>query len=238
MADPPVCNICGCATLITRPTAGGALCAECRSDGRTRLMWLMMADRGLLRPGLRVLHIAPERALAPRLAALHGEGYEPVDLQPEDYDHVPGIRRFDLVGDAAALPSRRYDLILHSHVMEHVPGNVSAILFHLHRALADDGTHLCCIPVMRNRSYAEDLGPIDPAEAEARFGQNDHVRRFGANDIQRTLGMIFALPETYDLVSRFGSDLLTRHAIPEIAWRGWSAQSVLALAKRDLLLRG
>ena len=162
---------------------------------------------------------------------------EPVDIAPEQYPFAPGIRAFDLVRDAPALPSQSYDLILHSHVMEHVRGNVTAVLFHLHRALKPDGKQVCCIPVIRERHYAEDLGPLAPDDAVARFGQDDHVRLFGARDIQATLGMIFALPGHYDLLRDYDADLLARHGIPEIAWSGWSANSVLMLGKQDLLLR-
>jgi phosphoglycolate phosphatase len=213
------------------------ICNACGSDGRTRLLWLMLQSRDLLRPGRRCLHIAPEAALAGRLHAILGDGYEPVDIEPERFRFAPGIRRFDLVGQAAALPSGHYDLILHSHVMEHVRGNVTAILFHLHRALKPDGHQVCCIPIMRGRHYAEDMGPLDAADAKRRFGQEDHLRIFGEEDLQATLGMIFALPERYDLVENHDETLLRRHAIPEVAWHDWSASAVLVLAKEHLLLR-
>ena len=229
-----LCNICGHQGMIVRPSRE-IVCTGCGSHGRMRLMWLMLRD--LLRPGLRCLHIAPEPALAPRLHAILGDGYEPVDIAPEQYPFAPGIRSFDLVKDAPDLPSYSYDLILHSHVMEHVRGNVTAVLFHLHRALKPDGRQVCCIPVIRERHYAEDFGALTSDDALARFGQDDHVRIFGARDLQATLGMLFALPERYDLQEDYGADLLARHGIPEIAWSGWSANSVLMLGKQDLLLR-
>nr|WP_226946814.1 class I SAM-dependent methyltransferase [Rhizorhabdus phycosphaerae] len=144
----------------------------------------------------------------------------------------------DLVRDAAALPSGHYDLIIHSHVMEHIPGNVTAVLYHLHRALKPEGRHICCIPIIRDGHSAEDLGPLDPADATARFGQDDHVRRFGGRDVQQTLGMIFRLPEHYDLTATFDEPTLIRNNIPRVVWRGWCPSSVLALGKEDLLLRG
>ena len=229
-----LCNICGHQGMIVRPSRE-IVCTGCGSHGRMRLMWLMLRD--LLRPGLRCLHIGPEAALAPRLHAILGDGYEPVDIAPEQYPFAPGIRRFDLVRDAPDLPSHSYDLILHSHVMEHVRGNVTAVLFHLHRALKPDGRQVCCIPVIRERHYAEDFGALTSDDAVARFGQDDHVRIFGARDLHATLGMLFALPERYDLQEDYGADLLARHGIPEIAWSGWSANSVLMLGKQDLLLR-
>ena len=232
------CNICGGTTLVPRGNRGNMICADCRSDGRTRLTWLILQSGELLRPGLRCLHFAPEIALAPRLREMLGAGYEPVDIAPDLFPHAPGTRHFDLVRDAASLPGGAYDLILHSHVMEHVRGNVTAILYHLHRALAPDGKQVCCIPFMRDRNYAEDLGSLSGEEATARFGQDDHVRVFGARDVAVTIGMIFKLPERYDLIEAHGVELLARHAIPEPAWSGWSANSVLVLGKDDLLLKG
>jgi phosphoglycolate phosphatase len=91
---------------------------------------------------------------------------------------------------------------------------------------------------VRERHYAEDLSPLAPDEATRRFGQNDHVRIFGARDLQATLGMIFALPEHYALLDTYDAALLARHGIPEVAWSGWSTNSVLVLGKEDLLLRG
>ncbi|MDB5687468.1 MAG: gph, partial [Rhizorhabdus sp.] len=67
-------------------------------------------------------------------------------------------------------------------------------------------------------------------------GQEDHVRIFGEHDLPRMLGMIFALPERYDLLAHYDQALLERHAIPEVAWSGWSTNSVLVLGKADLLL--
>ena len=236
-ADGLICNICGAADLTPRGSRGNMICGGCGSDGRTRLLWLVLTRARLLQPGLRCLHIAPEAALAQRLHQILGDGYEPVDIDPDRFPFAPNIRRLDLVTEAAHLPSATYDLVLHSHVMEHVRGNVTAILFHLHRALKPDGKQVCCLPVVRDRHYAEDLGSLPPDEATRRFGQEDHVRIFGARDLQATLGMIFALPERYELLADHDTALLARHAIPEVAWSGWSTNSVLVLGKADLLLR-
>ena len=236
LGNDRACNICLDTRLIARGKRGNMICESCGSDGRARLLWLFLERRALLRPGLRCLHIAPERAIAPRLSAIFGDGYEPVDIEPDRFPFAPNIRRFDLLTETAALPSGAYDLIVHSHVMEHVRGNVTAILFHLHRALKPTGYQICCIPIMPERHYAEDLGPLTADEAVVRFGQDDHVRIFGGRNLQATLGMIFALPERYDLVAEYGASLLARCGIPEVAWSDWSANSVLVLGKDDLLL--
>lgn len=230
-----ICNICGGSDFIARRDRGAVQCAGCGSNERARLLWLMLERNDLLRPGVRMLHIAPERAFAERLSALLGDGYEPVDIDPAAFPFASGIRRLDLC-EAADLPTGRYDVILHSHVMEHVPCNLTAVLFHLHRALKPEGRQVCCIPFARGEHSAEDLGPLPADVASQRFGQEDHVRRFGGEDVERTLGMIFRLPERYDLTRDIGPELLEKHNIPEKLWRGWSPNSVLVIDKGDLLL--
>ena len=88
---------------------------------------------------MRVLHLAPERAIAGRLAALVGDGYEPADINPATFPDIPGIRKLDLSVDASALSSYHYNVIIHSHIMEHVRCHVTAVLYHLHRALMSNG---------------------------------------------------------------------------------------------------
>ncbi|WP_340313338.1 HAD-IA family hydrolase [Rhizorhabdus argentea] len=231
------CNICGSTEFVARQKRGYVQCAGCGSNERGRLLWMMLEKHDLLKPGLRVLHLAPERAFAERLHALYGDGYEPVDIDPTQYDFAPNIRKIDLVEDAAKLPSDHYDLIIHSHVMEHIPCNITAVLYHLHRSLKDHGKQICCIPVIRDGTSAEDLGRLTAEDAIARFGQDDHVRTFGGKDMQKTLGMLFALPDRYDLTRDIDEATLIRNVIPRINWRGWSPNSVLVIEKDDLLLK-
>ncbi|WP_157699760.1 class I SAM-dependent methyltransferase [Pseudorhodoplanes sinuspersici] len=197
-------------------------------------MKLVLDDLGLPRPGQKVLHIAPERGLGPYVKKVAGDGYEAVDLVPKNFGWVT-TRKFDLTTDAALLPSESYDLIIHSHVMEHIPCNITAVLYHLHRALKPTGYHICCIPIVSG-SYETDFRAMDKNEATRRFGQFDHVRRFGVDDLHLTLGMIFKLPERYDLEARFGASVLDAHNIPKPARKGWSMHSIMALKKDDLLL--
>jgi phosphoglycolate phosphatase len=233
--DVPLCNICGSTSFKDRPYRPSAQCGGCGAMERTRIMKLILEQRGLPRKGDRVLHLAPEGRLSRWISEIAGNGYDPVDLKPEQYKHV-NTRKLDLVTDAERLPSRHYDLIVHSHVMEHVPANLTAVLWYLHRALKDDGLHLCCIPVTPRSRYSEDLSPLSPEEATKRFGQSDHVRRFGAEDIGHTLGMVFRLPEHYDIAARFGAERLLSHGIKAHAWRGFTQHTVLELRKDDLKL--
>jgi phosphoglycolate phosphatase len=121
------------------------------------------------------------------------------------------------------------------HVMEHIPCDVTAVLFHLHRALKNDGYHIFCIPVITG-TYASDFGELSREQAQRKFGHHDHVRRFGADDLEMTLGMVFRLPPEYDLTAEYDSSLLDSFNIPPYARTGWSPHNVLVKRKGDIKL--
>ena len=137
-------------------------------------MQLFLEQMDLVRPGIRIMHLAPEAGMSRKLIDA-GAIYEAYDINPSLYRHCK-VNYMDLL-DCERLPSRRYDLIIHSHVIEHVPCNITAVLFHLHRALKDCGTHIFAIPI-HGGSYVEDLGPMGEEERMRRFNQSDHVRKF------------------------------------------------------------
>ncbi|UXU07195.1 class I SAM-dependent methyltransferase [Agrobacterium tumefaciens] len=229
------CNICGSGSFIAMNKRPNVRCSGCGSVERTRVIKMMLDQLGLPKPGMRVLHLAPEEGLANYLRGIVGaDNYDARDIDLERYKKIK-VTYFDLVKDVDKLPSKAFDLIIHSHVMEHLPCNVTAVLFHLHRALTDNGAHVCSIPIC-DGYYEESTFPLPDAERERRFGQFDHVRRFGTEDLHLTLGMLFKIPKTYDLTTTFSEADLNSANIPATTWRGYSPHSVLALKKGDLLL--
>ncbi len=229
------CNLCGSERFMDMNGRPQARCVACGSLERTRVMKLFMDARCVLKAGCRILHLAPERGIYDSIRGTKGVDYDVVDFAPELYGFAP-VRKFDVTVDVEQLPSRHYDVVIHSHVMEHVPCNVSAALFHLHRSLKDGGSHLISIPIMGS-TYESDLGPIADEARVQRFGQKDHFRRFGASDLQRTLGMIFSLAERYELTDHFTEEVLDRHNIPAAARSGYTSHSVFCFGKNDLKLR-
>jgi hypothetical protein len=228
------CNLCGGDRFAEMSGRPRVRCERCGSLERTRVLKLMLDKWCELRPGSRILHIAPERGIYQSIAGVAGVNYEPVDLHPEAYSFGP-VRRFDVALEVESLPSKHYDIVIHSHVMEHVPCNVTAALFHLHRSLTDGGIHLFSIPIMGG-AYECDLGRLSDPERTRRFGQSDHYRRFGAADIHSTLGMVFRLPQRYELTDHFPIDLLDACSIPSSARGGFTSHSVFCLKKSDLKL--
>ena len=218
-----------------RPAVG---CTGCGSLERTRVMAMYIDQYNLVTSSTRILHIAPEYGLAKRIAAV-AKRYTMADIDLQRYSRLESLGqviRLDLCQDLEEIPARSYDLIIHSHVLEHVPCNYTYVLFHLHRILGHRGRMVCSIPITGGYYDSATAPSIDGQERLRRFGQHDHITRFGRADLDATLGKLYKLDD-YDLTRTFDVDLLDKHNIPESARRGFSPHTVLCLKRTDYLLR-
>jgi hypothetical protein len=238
-----ICNICGSGTFTDYGASGNPkkvvrhniLCTNCGSLERTRLLWMFLEKFGNLGPDTRVLHLAPEEGLYRVLARrLDPDKYVVADIDPKRYLFAPNFRRMDLTkleGEA----SFQYDIILHSHVMEHIPCNIAYTLYHLHRMLRVSGLHICVIPFMPGE-WDETFADIDKEERQRRFGQYDHIRRFGNVDIAKHLGSLLKMPERFDATQDFHEEDLRQANVPEQFWRGFHFNTVLIFRRNDMKL--
>jgi len=92
---------------------------------------------------------------------------------------APGV---DYHWDITALPidDQQYDAIVCGHVLEHIPDDASAMR-ELHRVLKPGGVAYIQVPYSRTSPTDEDPSVTDPQERIRRFGQFDHVRRYGVD---------------------------------------------------------
>src|SRR3954449_3243986 len=128
-----------------RISGWGGICPRCRSHPRHRAMALLFA-RGEL-PGREVLHFAPEPLFDPVFGRLPGVERVTADL------HAPADLRLDITD--MDLPDSSFDLILCSHVLEHVPDDRAAMR-ELRRVLADGGVALVLVPYRPGVTTYED----------------------------------------------------------------------------------
>lgn len=226
------CNICGGKEFGKFAKRANAQCLKCYSFERTRGLYHIIEKNRLIEVDSRILHIAPEKGLALKIRELASEGnYRPVDKNPSIFHPAIGVEEFDLIKDAPTLLSESFDVILHSHVLEHLPCWPVEVLYHLQRALKPSGIHLFCIPLMRGFS-ASDFGNITEEERATTYGQVDHFHKFGTRDISATLGTMFNLhKENYRF--RLDSSFCERHNInsDEIE------RTVFMLSKQDWKLK-
>lgn len=223
------CNLCGSVEFRDVGQRENAMCKTCGSYERTRLMQLYIKRHGLRRD-MRVLHFAPERGLHDWLRS-QIDDYVTADFDLDRYAHIPGIQHVDLTDPASYGRFGSFDLIVHNHVIEHIPYNYSALLLGLHRMLRPKGVQAFSVPIY-GAFYTEHFGPLTPEEATQRFGQFDHIRRFSPKDIDRTIGALFRLGDS-DLIADFGAEVLQGINFPETSWLGWHGHSVFWLADSD-----
>ena len=162
-------------------------CPRCGSLQRQRVLWLFIErETDLLSRPIRVLQIAPDFAFFRRLHKAPRVDYVTGDLQmsPMITDRID-ITRIPFGGDS-------FDLILCSHVLEHVPDDRRA-LEELHRVLKPDGVALLQHPLVDEPATDEDPSVTDPQERLRRWGQSDHVRAYGHDYGQRVQAAGFDL---------------------------------------------
>jgi hypothetical protein len=180
-----------------------AMCPHCGALERHRLLWLVFTRMTNLfdqRPK-RVLHIAPERALTPRLRRRLGPGYVTADLSDPTADV-----RLDVTD--IQYPDESFDVVYCSHVLEHVPDDRRA-MHEMRRILKQDGWGVILVPILAQRTV-EDPSVTDPKERLRRFGQDDHVRIYGPDFVDRLRGAGFAVQtiEVSDVVDQRGAALM------------------------------
>jgi len=171
------CPVCGSASR--RWVSLGfphRLCPHCASFERQRLLSLYLHNEVRLtgRP-LRLLHFAPEYCFLQYFRRLSNLTYIPADL----LDPPRGATRLDITD--IALDPESVDLIICSHVLEHVQEDTKA-MSELRRVLRPGGTALILGPVDYGRPATyEDRSIVSPKARLEAFEQNDHVRIYGAD---------------------------------------------------------
>ena len=226
------CNICGGGEFLDMPKRPNVRCRACGSLERTRVAALHVQRHIRLEPGARILHFAPERGLSRMLRDIAGTGYRAVDIDPARYGDL-GAEPFDLCRDVFSLEPGAYDLIVHNHVLEHIECNYSIVLVRLAQALRPKGTMLFSMPILPGH-FSDELIDAPMDEKLARFGPMLHVRRFGSDFLQQTIGMIFRIPERYDLTESFSEAELAEANIPAHHWRKFTGASIFRVGREDL----
>lgn len=231
------CNLCGGSKFRDHHGQSKLLCVTCFSLPRTRMLWAHIDRYATLSAESKVMHIAPEKGIFEKISkTVEPKNYSLFDIDIARYAFAGDqISYLDLCTGTQDLDDNSFDLIIHSHVLEHIPCNITYVLYELHRLLKPRGKHICVIPFLSGL-WDETFATLPDAEATRRFGQPTHVRKFGAKDRDRSLGCVLKLPSEYDAEAEFGSENLKKWCIPERFWQGFHPATVLVLEKDDMLL--
>jgi SAM-dependent methyltransferase len=200
------CPLCGRSFRRLAPFKGepNERCPGCGSLARHRGVYLYLRDELHADSSRRrILHVAPEPALQRWLSALPQTDYVSADLDSPLADVRMDITDIQY-GDES------FDLIVCSHVLEHVPDDRRAIA-ELHRVLRSDGDAIIQVPLKGDVTF-EDPEVTDPAERARVFGQYDHVRSPGRDYVDRLRAAGFAVEE-HDPAAETSDDVVERHAL-------------------------
>lgn len=183
------CNICGYSGYflpVGSPIRSEAECPNCFSVERHRNLKLWFDHNSELFRAKSVLHFAPEPCVTHFIkpAALR---YVTADLEPGRYDLTLNIEKIDL-------PDGQFDIVICSHVLEHVDDR--AALSELHRIITVDGFLIVMVPLIEgwDATY-EDNTLRSEVDRTLYFGQRDHVRLYGADIRKRITEAGFILDE-------------------------------------------
>ncbi len=210
------CPVCGTKRRKFLPygyvtSRDNALCPNCLSLERHRLLWLWLQRESVLfdrRP--RLLHVAPEVCLMRHLRKAykgHEEDYVTADLESPladlhfDIQHIP-------------LADESFDVVFCNHIMEHVEDDLQAMR-EIHRVMRRGGWGVILSPVELEREKTfEDDSITDPEERTRIFGQYDHRRVYGCDYADRLREVGFEV-EDLDYAAMLTAEERERYALPK-----------------------
>ena len=186
----PICDYNGTFLSFGYPPRYDALCPYCGGLERHRLLRLWLERSPGVLVGKRVLHFAPEAAVTAFLRH-QTAAYKSADLKEGQADIVLNIEALDV-------PDSSHDVVVCSHVLEHVDDRRA--LAELYRILAPGGLAILMFPMIEawGTTLEEALLPVPVKNAADRtlyFGQHDHVRFYGRDVRKRIAAAGFSLSE-------------------------------------------
>ncbi|WP_197901561.1 class I SAM-dependent methyltransferase [Rhodocytophaga rosea] len=183
----PCCN----KNYITFLPAGvkkrpNAICPGCHSFERHRLLWMYLTNKtNLFKDKIKVLHVAPEPLFFKKFKSYSNIDYVPCAKFGEGYEDAYPTGTIDIDITDIKLEDNTFDVILCSHVLEHIPDDIKA-MSELRRVLKESGWAILQVPLDTSREHTyEDFSIISPEDREKAFGQRDHVRLYGKDYAER-----------------------------------------------------
>ena len=180
--DGRFCPVCGKSSRRFRSFGPEprreAQCIYCGALERHRFLWLYMTRETNLFDGIskKMLHVAPEPFFEPKLRQSLGDDYITADL----FDPRAMIK-MDITD--IDYPDESFDVIYCSHVLEHVQDDRKAMR-EFYRILRHDGWAILLVPINAEKTF-EDPSITESEDRLRIFGQEDHVRMYGPDFVDR-----------------------------------------------------
>lgn len=205
--DNVECPACGkSARRWASLTFPESVCPHCFAFGRQRLMALYIQNELQLgQKPMTVLHFAAEPYFMRYFKEVPNLTYIAADLDPPSE-----AVRMDITD--IALDDGSVDVVICSHVLEHVPDDAKAIR-EIKRVLAPGGLAMVLVPVHNNLpSTYEDPSITSPKDRLEAFHQRDHVRLYGA-DFEDRLGKCGVTVTVNRYAQSLGDEAIARYGL-------------------------
>lgn len=161
--------------FLDTPHVQNFICPACGSSSRHRVIRRLIEQRRWLdSPGAKFLHFAAEWCLYKALSKAYPRAhYMTIDYAPWHGERQEDARKLTFEDGS-------YDLILCSHVLEHIEEDGQAMR-EMFRVLRPGGVALIVVPIypLDRAETEEDFSIQDEAGRLAVFGAIDHVRNYG-----------------------------------------------------------
>jgi len=177
--------------MIEKKVVGGntsnSICPFCDSMDRTRHVYLYLKNKTkIFHEKLKIMHVAPEPQLKKALLSNPQINYLSVSLEP----HLAMIQ-MDITN--LKFENDEFDVIICNHVLEHIPDDHKAIS-ELFRVLKKGGFAILQVPISFSMEKTiEDPTANTPELREQKFGQDDHVRIYGMDYLDRLRNAGFSI---------------------------------------------
>jgi SAM-dependent methyltransferase len=186
-------------------------CPRCDAFDRERLMAIYLEKVfATFDPNraYRLIEFAPGDALHKKLRRYPFIAYRSADLTRKTVDDNVDLTQMARYGDASI------DIILCSHVLEHVPDDRQA-MSEIRRVLRADGFALILVPLVVGVDETHEDPSIESEELRWKyFGMGDHVRQYGKRDFLARLRSAGLRVEQLG-VEYFGAEAFRRAGIAE-----------------------
>ena len=171
------------------------LCPTCGASDRDRLIisYLKKGNLQKAEEGYRALQIAPAKSISQWIEKNCPQvKYETTDLFMQGVSFNSDIQNMKEIEDST------YDLIICSHVLEHVQDDQKA-LSEMKRIMKQNGRCIFLVPLWIDYDAIDEEWGLSEEENWKRFGQGDHCRRYGKRALLDRL-------EKYFYVTQLGKE--------------------------------
>ncbi len=192
-------------------------CRKCHCFDRERLIVDFLKRIGLpyMKPNKKILQFAPSLALEQWIIKnCPNAEYLSTDLYMENVSFKADIQNLNM------LENESIDFWICSHVLEHVQDDKAA-LRELNRILKPGGVGLFLVPVSLDMDYIDEEWGLPESENWRRFGQGDHLRRYGKS------ALIERLNECDFYVSEYNKNVILQESFAQNAFTDTSTLYVL-----------